>query len=221
MKKNIAVIGLGSFGTTLVHSLVKLKRTVLAIDADREACQQLIDDVEHVVIGDATKLGFLKEVGIADYDQVVVSIGNNLEACILILMNLKELKVHKVTLRVEQAYQVQIMERLGADEIVMPERDSAVSLANRLVNESFLEYYPVAQGFGIIKIKVPSKFHEASLIELDSRNKFDVNIIAIDRGTEFFIPKGNDKVKPDDVLIVIGKTLNLNKFDRFVKVVKE
>jgi trk system potassium uptake protein TrkA len=216
MKKLIAVIGLDNFGLTICRTLANLKTEVLGIDIDRNLVSQLSDQLDNLVVADATHINALRELGIDKYDNVVIGITKNLEASILTLMNLKELGVKKITVRVDYEKYSNIFERLGADDIIIPEQDSGISLANKLINESFMEYYPVADGFGIIKIKAPKLFVPKSLIELDSRNSFDVNIVALIKKDGFIIPKGLDLVEAGDIITVIGDTEKLYIFEKFI-----
>jgi len=216
MKKLICVIGLSNFGITVCKELSVLKHQVLAVDIDKEVVQAYSNDIDHVVIADATKINALRDLGIEKYDHVVVCVKDDIETSILIIMNLKELKVKKITLIAENAKYKQVFERIGADEIIIPDYDSAVGLANKLVNQSFLDYYEVADGYGIIKIKVNANYKQQTLAELDSRNRFDVNIVGIIRSEVFYIPKACDYIVSGDILVVIGLTNKLSKFEKYI-----
>lgn len=149
-------------------------------------------------------------------DHAVVAVGNNLQATILITINLKELGVKNITVRVDEPEYIEIMERLGANEVVVPEEASATSLANQIMSNSFLNYYKVNKDFGIVQILVNDSFEAKSLIEMDVRNRFDVNITGIIRNGTFFMPKGNDTVQANDIILALGKMSHINKFDIYL-----
>lgn len=216
MKKSFLIIGLGRFGLALVKTLSNLKCEVLAIDMDEESVNEASQYISHCLVCDATKLHNLEELSLSNIDHAVVAIGNNLQASILTTINLKELKVKHITVRVDQHEYVSVMERIGADDTIIPEEASAISLANQIMSDTIIDYYDVADEYGIVQIQVPEDFKEKSLIELDPRNNFDINVIAIIREEKFFIPKGNDVIKANDIVMVIGKKNKITKFDHYL-----
>ena len=100
--------------------------------------------------------------------------------------------------------------------VIVPEEDAGIELAKKVVSDSILDYYQVDKEYGVVQISIPNNFKEQSLIELDARNKFDVNIVGVIRNKSFFIPKGQDKVQPNDVIMVVGKSNKIIKFDNYV-----
>lgn len=215
-KKSFAIIGLGRFGMEIVKTLTQLKCDLIAIDLDESRVSKASEYVNHCVICDSTKKINLKDLGVGTVDHAVVAIGNNLTATILTTINLKELGVKKVTVRVDEEEYVAVMERIGADDVIFPEEASAISLANQIISNNVLDYYRVNKDFGVVQIKVNENFEEKSLIELRARELFDINIIGITRNKKFFLPKGTDMVKPDDTIMVIGKQENVVNFEQFI-----
>lgn len=216
MKKSFIIIGLGRFGLGIVKTLSSLKADVMALDVDRERVTKASEYLEHCIICDATKLSNLRELGVSNIDHAVVAIGNNLQATLLTTINLKELGVKQITVRVDDVEYVSVMERIGATEVVVPEEASAHALANQIVSDNIVDYHKVEKDYGLIQIKISPHFNETSLIDLNLRNSYDINVIGIIRDKKFFIPKGQDFLKPLDIVIVIGKTDKITKFDRFV-----
>lgn len=215
-KKSFAIIGLGRFGMEIVKTLTQLKCELIAIDLDESRVTKASEYVNHCVICDSTNKMNLTDLGINTVDHAVVAIGNNLTATILTTINLKELGVKKVTVRVDEEQYVAVMERVGADDVIFPEEASAISLANQIISDNVLDYYRINKDFGVVQIKVNKNFEEKSLIELRARELFDINIVGITRSGKFFLPKGTDKVLPDDTIMVIGKQENVVNFEQFI-----
>ncbi|MGM9969056.1 MAG: potassium channel family protein [Anaeroplasma sp.] len=217
MKKSFIVIGLGRFGSNVAKALASMNCDVLAVDIDEESVSSIAKHISHCVIADATKQSVLSELGAASIDHAVVAIGNNLQASILTVLNLKKLGVKRITVRADEEGHKEIYKLLGATEVILPEEVSAISIANQIISDSILDYYQVADDFAIVKTIVGEKFEQKPLIDLDIRNCFDVNIVGIiDKDNQFFIPRGTDVLKPKDVVVVVGKKQNIKKFDSFL-----
>ena len=215
-KKNFLIIGLGRFGLGMVKQLSNLTTNIIAVDIDESRVVLASEYVDQSLICDCTKKRTLIELGIQNIDHAIVAIGNNHQATILITINLKELGVKNIKVRVDDPEYIEVLERLGADEVIVPEEATAISLANRIMSDSFLDYYQVSKDYGIVKVMVNEKFEAKSLIDMDVRNKFDVNITGIIRENKFFMPKGNDNIYPNDIILVLGKISHIDRFDRFV-----
>lgn len=216
MKKSFLIVGLGRFGLSIVKTLKDLKADVIAIDIDENQVNKAATMINHCVICDATNKNHLKEIGASHIDHAVITIGGNLQATIIATINLKEMGVKEITVRVDDDEYVSIMERLGATDVIIPEEASAVGLANQIISDSILDYYKISAEFGIVQIQIREGFKPISLISLDSRNSFDVNIVGIMRDNHFFIPKGVDMIQAKDVIFVIGKTFKITKFDSYL-----
>ena len=217
MKKSFIVIGLGRFGSTIAKALVDMNLEVLAIDISAESVNSVAKKVPHCFVADATKIDVLTELGAQTIDHAVIAIGNNLQASILTIVNLKTIGVKRITVRADFEEHRELYMRLGADEVIVPEEASAVSLANQINSDSILDYYIISEDYVMVKIIVGQGFNAKSLIELDIRNNFDVNVVGIIReGAGFFIPRGTDKLIPGDIVVVAGKKPNIRRFDTFL-----
>lgn len=214
-KKSFIVIGLGRFGLAVIKTLSELKADILAIDVNEDCVTLANEYTDACVIGDATKINVLKEIGVSNIDHAVVAIGNNLQATILTTINLKELGVKKITVRVDDEQYKSVMERLGATDTIIPEEASAISLANHILSDNVLDYYKVTKDYSLVQMKLKHNIN-ATLIDMDVRNKFDINVVGIIRDELFFIPKGSDKMIKDDVVLVVGLPENIVKFDSFI-----
>ena len=219
MKKSYLVIGLGRFGANVAKSLAQMNCDVLAVDTNEESVQQLSHEVPHCLIADATKMNVLHELGAGSVDYAIVAIGNNLQASILTVVNLKNLGVKNIIVRADVEGHKEVYKMLGATEVIIPEEASAKSLANQILSDSILDYYQVALNYAIVKIEIGEKFESKTLIELNIRNRFDVNIVGIIKdisSTEFYIPKGTDVLSPGNIVVVVGTDSKLKKFDQFL-----
>lgn len=216
MKKTFLVIGLGRFGSNIARNLVKMNCDVLAIDINEEQVSAISNEVRHCVIADSTKFQVLKELDAANIDHVVVAIGNNLQASILTIMNLKRLGAKNITVRADEEGHKEVYKALGATDIIIPEESAAISLSNQIISDTFLDYYNVTSDYAMVKVIVGKDFNE-NLIELNIRNKYDVNIVGIiKKDGEFAIPHGTDILKKNDVVVVVGTKQKIRKFDEFL-----
>lgn len=216
-KKTFVVIGLGRFGSNVAKTLSKMNCDVLAIDINEESVSQISNEVSHCVIADASKLNVLEELGVSQIDHAVVAIGNNLQASILTIINLKKLGVEKITVRADQESHNDVFKILGATNVIIPEEDCAISLANQIVSNNILDYYELSNDYAIVQLEVGENFKSATLIDLNIRNNYDVNIVGIiDEKNGFYIPKGTDSINPNDVVVVVGRKNKIMKFELFI-----
>ncbi len=209
-----AVIGLGRFGSTLVRSLYQAGHEVIAIDIEADLVQALRDECTQAVIADARDKTQLRGLGLKDVDWAVVSVGEHLEASTLACFYLKEMGV-KVMARAVSGDHGKILEVLGVDEVIYPERDMALRLADRLSHPNLLDYVPLGPEYSIMEVAVPDSFIGKSLQELKIRNRYRIQIVAIrDALTDTLnvVPQGEDVLKDSDVLVVLGTRDDLDRF---------
>lgn len=209
-----AVIGLGRFGSTLVRSLYQAGHEVLAMDIKPDLVQSVRDDSTQAVAVDARDKNQLKGLGLRDVDWAIVSVGEHLEASTLACFYLKEMGV-RVVARAVSADHGKILSVLGVDEVIYPERDMALRLADRLSHPNLLDYVPLGPEYSIMEVAVPDSFIGKSLQELQIRNRYRIQVVAIrDALTDTLnvIPKGEDVLKDSDVLVVLGARDDLDRF---------
>lgn len=207
MKKQFAIIGLGNFGFYLATELFKKGHEVLGIDINPKLVQEIRDRVSRAVIADATDAQALKELELKKMDAVVVCIGSILNNSILATLNVKDLGVSRVVAKAVSEAHGRILRKIGADEIYFPEKDLALTAAQRLDNPNVLDYLPFMEGYSIVQLAPPSSFTGKSLIELDLINRLGVQVIAIKElvpENVVLIPTGHFVVKESDVLILLG-----------------
>jgi len=213
MKKQFAIIGLGNFGFYLATELFKKGHEVLGIDINPKLVQEIRDWVSRAVIADATDPQALKELELKKMDAVVVCIGSILNNSILATLNVKDLGVNRVVAKAVSDAHGRILRKIGADEIYFPEKDLALTAAQRLDNPNVLDYLPFMEGYSIVQLAPPSSFTGKSLIQLDLINRFGIQVIAIKElvpENVVLIPTGHFVVKESDVLVLLGPDDALN-----------
>lgn len=211
-KKSFAVIGLGQFGRSIVEELVDNGRDVICIDSDKEAVKRISGLVSTCFIADSTDEIALKELGIKDVDAAIVAFGSNKEASVLTTVVLREIGVKQIIVRVDDDYYAPIIKKLGATEIISPQKAAGVALANRLGNIDYRDFYKLDDKYSIISILINPSFVPQTLVELNPRMKFGVNIVLVTRNGRSFVPGGNDALLPDDTCFVIGTAKEIRSF---------
>lgn len=210
-KKQFAVIGLGRFGSSLIKELVAMGHEVLAIDTDEEKIEDFVDIATHAVQADSTDVNVLRKLGITNFDVVVVSIGQNLQANILTAITLKEMGVKKVIAKAQTALHGKVLEKIGTDVVIYPERDMAIKLAHSFVH-NVMNQIDLSSEYSIVEILAPKEFVGKSLAQMEVRTKMNVAVIAIKHNDEIGVPPDPDQIIHErDILVVAGENKNINK----------
>ncbi len=212
-KKSFAVIGMGRFGQSVVEELIRREVDVLVIDKDPDRIAKMSKIATHAVTLDTTDVQALKEVGIGSIDHVVVAIGKDLQSSILTTLILKDLGVDKVTVKVQNADHAKVVNKLGADEIIQPEQQSGKRLASKIVSDNILDYIDLNESHSFIVVHATNKIIESTIINLDVRNKFRINVVAIRRNGDILIPNADTVIENEDQLLLIGSNVDLQKFN--------
>ncbi|MBO7222536.1 MAG: TrkA family potassium uptake protein [Kiritimatiellae bacterium] len=211
-KKTVGIIGAGRFGRTLAETLIAQNIDVIVIDTDENAIKTLAQYNIHAVQGDGTNHEALKEAGFESCDIAVVSISESLENSILATLNCKQLGIYKVISKAETELQETVLYRIGADEVVFPDKERAYRLGRDLSGiRGAIESLRIAKDYSVNEIKVPHKLIGKTIIEANIRQTYNVNVIAIKRmlnntnyDTELIIATGAEVLREDDSLIVFG-----------------
>jgi trk system potassium uptake protein TrkA len=211
-----SVIGLGSFGSNVAKTLYEMGHEVVAIDEEKSKVDDMKDTATHAVQMNAADKENLQAVGITDMDIVVVSLGPDMESSVLTTLYLKEMAVRRIVAKALTEDHAKILEAVGATEVIYPEKDMAIKTALRLSNPNILEYLPLISGLTVQEIAAPEKFIGKSLKELDLRNKYNIQVMAIkgiipEKTT--FMPKADFVIKDSDILIILGEEKQLKKLD--------
>lgn len=212
MKHSVLVVGLGRFGTAAAIELTALGHEVLAVDTSESRVNELAPDVTHAIELDASDEDALRAVGAGEFEHAIVAISTNTEASIFATMALKNLGVRNVIAKAANALHGAILERVGADRVVYPEREMGLRVAHTFSIRSVIDYIDVAPRFGIVKIRPPQSFVGKSLRELDLANRFNLTPIGIRRGDAVTVnPHRDDRIAATDELILIGLDEGLAK----------
>lgn len=212
MTKQFAVIGLGRFGSSLAKTLYNSGHQVLAVDNSHENIQKMMDQVTHCVQADATDEEALKNLGLRNFDVVVVAIGHDMQSSILVTVLLKELGVPFVVAKANSALHGKVLGRVGADKVVYPERDMGERLAKSLVSSNVLDYIDISSEYSIMEIVAGEQLSNKTLGDLDLRAKYGITVVAVkSEGKIQVAPGANNLIHIGDVLVAIGKTTSLQK----------
>lgn len=215
MKKEFAVIGLGRFGGSICRALSEEGLEVMAIDTDEDKVNEFANVASHAVVGDTTDETVLKSLGIRNFDHVIVAIGDNIQASILTTLILKELGVKDITVKATNDYHEKVLSKIGADRIVHPERDMGRRIAHKIISNNVLDYLELSDEHSIVEIVANERLHGNSIIDLDIRAKYGINIVAMKRNKDIIVsPQANEIIKKNDVLIVIGADTDINRFEK-------
>ena len=212
MHKQFVVIGLGRFGKSVAQTLSHLGHDVLAIDSDEGPVQALMNDVTHAVQADARVEENLKALGIRNFDVAVVAIGDNIQSSILITLMLKEMGIQRVVAKAVDSLHGKVLEKVGADKIIYPEKDMGFRVAHSLVTTNVMDFIELSPDYHIVEIMTPKMFVGKSLGELDLRARYGINVMAIKHGNTIDVAPGADaKLESKDVLVVISDNEALTK----------
>ncbi|AOV08402.1 potassium channel family protein [Sporosarcina ureilytica] len=215
MKKEFVVIGLGRFGGSIVSELIELGANVMAIDITPSKVDEYADIATQAVVADTTDESALLSLGIRNFQHVIVAIGENIQASILTTLILKEIGVPKLTVKAQNEYHKKLLEKLGADHIVRPERDMGIRVANNVLSNNILDYLELSDDHSIAEIIVDGRVSGRTLIDLNIRARYGINIVAIKRQESIIVsPQAEEKILEGDVLIVIGSDLDIHSFEK-------
>ncbi len=216
MSKQFAVIGMGRLGLAMAQTLDELGHTVLGIDADEELIQNLADDLPHahLVAADASDESVLRDLGVQNFDGAAVVIGQNIHAGILATVILKEMGVPHVIARASSATHARVLEKIGADRVIQPEKEMGAQVARTLASPVILDYVDLGDDEAVIETEVPSDWIGQSLADLALSRKSGVTVLALKaKGQAGTIPRGDTVLHEGDVMVIGGLKKNLDKLD--------
>jgi len=221
----IAVIGLGTFGISVAKELSKKGIQVLAIDTNEQKIQEISSSVTQAVVADTTDKKVISELGLADFGAVVVAIGDNREASILSTLILKEIGVKNIVVKGLDDQHAKVLQKIGADKIVFPERDMGEKLAEMLVSPNIIEKIELSPAYNMAEVIAPQSFIDKTIKDLDVRAKYKLHIIGIKRKAPFIkddgetdfkeelliAPSASEILQDGDVLVLIGTYTDIDK----------
>lgn len=209
---SVVVIGLGRFGASVATSLVQLGHDVLALDSNEDTVQSLAGQLPHLVRADSTDLESLRQLGVTEFAHAVVSIGQNLEASVLTILNLSQMGVKDIWAKANTAQHGRIAERVGAHHVIYPEADMGERVAH-LVTGKMIDFIEFDDGFAIAKTRAPRETHGKTLAAAQVRQRHAVTVVGIKRRHQDFIyAQAETAVQAGDMLIVAGATRDVERF---------
>ena len=220
-RKQFGVIGLGRFGSAMAMTLTELGHEVTGVDGDEARVQQLADVIAHALQIDATDEKALRAAGIQDVDVAVVSIGENIESSLLVVMQLRELGIGTIVAKAVTPLHGRVLEKLGVSRVIFPEREMAIRIAHSLVMPNAIDYIELSRDFSIVEVPAPDAFVGRTLKQLELRPRLGLTLIAIKRHADGggavvtnIAPAADETIRPGDVLALLGSNERLNQLDR-------
>lgn len=213
-RNDFVILGLGKFGRSVAQTLTMNGCDVLAIDKDEEAIQSVADEVTHVVQADVTDQDALNALGVRNFDAVIVAISSDMQASIMATILVKEMGVPYILAKAQNDIHKRVLEKVGADRIIFPEREIGIRIANNLISENFVDYIELSKDFSIVEISILEEWIGKSLKEINMRANFGINVMAIKKGDNINIsPEADTTLYQEDILVVIGSNNDLKKIN--------
>ncbi len=212
-RKQFVVLGLGRFGLSVARTLAENGYEVLAAGNDPDAVQEASEFVTHAVCIDVTDDISLKALGIGNFDVAVIAIGHHLEASVMATLQTKEMGIPYVIAKAQNNAHKMILEKIGADRVIFPERDMGIRIANNLMYGNFFEFMELSNEFGIAEFEPLKEWIGKTLAQSEIRAKYDLNVVAIrTRGKTEASPRANRLIQEKDTLIVMGENRQIQRF---------
>lgn len=226
-RRQFAVIGLGRFGSAMATTLTELGQDVIGVDGQAERIRELADVVTQAIELDATDVRALRAAGIQDVDVAVVSIGENIESSLLVVMQLREIGVQHIVAKAVTPLHGKILEKLGVNRVIFPEREMAIRIAHGLVTPDVIDYIELSRDFSIVELPASPVFVGQTLKQLELRPRYGLTLIAIKRRPEGagadvpvvtnVAPAADEVIRSGDVLVLLGNNEKLNQLDTMFK----
>ncbi len=211
-KKDIAIIGLGTFGYELALQLAKNGHHVMAIDTDDKKINQIKDEVDVALTADITDPDILKKIQINSFDHVILGMSSNLESNILSIVHMKKMKVPYIIGKANTPLQKEILLKIGADEVILPEVSTAKQLADKITHPHILDKFNISENNILMEVVIPEKFISKTLKDLDLRKKYGLNVIMISRnGKTEVVSKPDIKFEKEDIIFVLGSEKQIKR----------
>ena len=215
--KQFVVIGLGRFGESVAKTLYGLGHDVLAVDMDEDMVQEISDSVTHAVQMDATDESALRTLGLRNFDVAVVTIGSNIQASVMVTLLVKELGVKYIIAKGQSDLHAKVLYKIGADRVVLPEKDMGVRVAHNLVSASILDYIELSPDYSIMEMKALAEWNGKTLTELKLRSKYGINVMAIKKNDDINIsPSAEEVISTEDIIVAIGSAEVLAKIEEIM-----
>lgn len=213
-RKQYVVIGIGRFGLSVAKTLYAMDNDVMVIDSNEDAIQEIADSVTHAVQMDATDEAALRSLGIRNFDVAVITIGADIQSSIMVTLLIKELGVKYIIAKAHNELHAKVLYKIGADRVVLPEKDMGVRVAHNLVSSNILDYIELSPDYSIAEIVSPEEWHGKTLRELNMRARYGINVMAIKKEKDMNVsPVADDRIEPGDIIVAIGASDDLSKLE--------
>ncbi|VYU09181.1 TrkA family potassium uptake protein [Clostridium tertium] len=215
--KQFVIIGLGRFGSSIAKTLYSLGNDVLAIDNDEDVVQDIADSVTHAVQLDATDENALRSLGIRNFDVAVVTIGDNIQSSVMATLLVKELGVKYIIAKGQSDLHAKVLQKIGADRVILPEKDMGVRVAHNLVSANILDYIELSEDYSVMEIQSLDEWAGKTLSELRLRSKYGINVMAIKKGDDVNLsPAADDIIEKNDIIVAIGSAEDLSRLEGMI-----
>ncbi|MCL9663591.1 TrkA family potassium uptake protein [Paenibacillus hunanensis] len=213
-RKQYAIIGIGRFGSSIARTLSEMGFDVLAIDSDEHRVQEVSHIVTQAVVADSTDEEALRAIGLRNFDVVVVAIGEDIQSSILTTLILKEMEIPTVLVKAQNDLHAKVVQRIGADKVIFPERDMGVRVAHHLTSPNVLDYIELSDDYSIVEMKASDSMVGRNLIELNIRARYRCNVMAIKRDNHMNIaPAPEEQLQANDIVVIVGQKHDLIKLE--------
>ena len=209
--KSVLVIGAGQFGSHIARRMEELRCEVMIVDKNEECINEIVSDVTYAKIGDGTNEEFLRTLGIDNFDVCFVTLGSHFQTSLETTSLLSELGAKRVVSRATNDVQMKFLLRNGADEVVYPEKQTALRIATKYAYDSILDYFHLENDIYIYELKVPKEWCGKKLGQIDVRKKYKINVLTIKRNSEVIMPSAETVIMPDDIAFVLGESRSIQK----------
>ncbi|OOB78166.1 MAG: potassium transporter Trk [Epulopiscium sp. Nuni2H_MBin001] len=212
--KQFVICGIGRFGRSLAVELAEGGYEVMVVDQSEERIQEISSIVTHAVQADTTDVDIMKSLGIRNFDVAIVSIGKDIQSSIMTTLLLKELGIPYVIAKAKSELHERVLRKIGADRVIQPELEMGRRIATNLISGNILEHIQLSSEYSIIEIPILNEWKNKSIVQIDLRNKYGINVIAIQRQGKIEIsPRPDFVFMEGDVLIVVGSNIRLKTLE--------
>ena len=211
--KSFIVLGLGKFGMSVAKTLCELGYEVLGVDEDEKLVNEFSRRISHAVQADITSEDFLRSIDIKKFDAAIVAVGSNIQTSIMVTVLLKELSAKYILVKAQDDFAERILYKIGADKVILPEKDIGVKVARNLASNNFFDIIEISNDYSIISVSPPKSWYGKTLGEIGARVKYGINVLAVKGGEKTsIIPDANTIIEEDSVVTVMGMNNDLKRF---------
>lgn len=218
VRKEFAVVGLGNFGMSVMETFLKYNVSVMVLDRDADKIQKVANKVDFACTLDTTDEEALSNSGIKNVDNVIVGIGDDVEGCIMTVMALKNIGVENITVKTSSDKLTSVLRSMGITDIVAPEKEVGMMVAKRMMHRVVSDFVSMDENHSLVQIKIEKeKLLNKPLMDLEFRNKFNINIVAIRKKEEVIIPSANSIIQKGDIVYLIGEDQSIYEFENYLE----